>query len=55
MLMKCMQDSMANEADYVEPGLSCNAVRTTLDRELKGKRLDELSGSVLEAISQLTT
>ena len=46
---------MVNEVDYVELGLACYTVCTALDRGLKGKRLSELSGSVLEAISQLTT
>jgi len=46
---------MVNEADYVELGLACSNVCAALDRGLSGKRLDELSGSVLEAISQLTT
>ena len=46
---------MMNEDDYVELGLVCNAVCTTLDRGLKEKRLSELGGSVLDAISQLTT
>ena len=46
---------MANEMDYVELGLACNNVCAALDRGLKGKRLDELSGSVREAITQLTT
>ena len=49
-----MQGSMANEVDYVELGLACNTVCTALDQGLKGKRLSELGGSVLEAISQLT-
>ena len=46
---------MINEMDYVELGFACNAVCTALDRGLRGKRLNELSGSVLESISQLTT
>lgn len=46
---------MINEDDYVDLGLNCNTVCTALDRGLKGKRLSELGGSVLEAISQLTT
>jgi len=45
---------MINEEDYVDLGLACNAVCTTLDRGLKGKQLSELGGSVLDAISQLT-
>lgn len=49
------QESMANEQDCVDLGLSCADVCTALDRGLKGKRLDELSQSVLKAIQQLTT
>ena len=45
---------MANEDDYVDLGLTCNTVCAALDRGLKGKRLNELGGSVLDAISQLT-
>ena len=50
-----IQESIINEKDYVELGLSCAKVCKTLDRGLAGKRLDELSQSVLEAIQQLTT
>jgi len=46
---------MTNEDDYVELGLACNTVCTALDRGLKGKRLSELRGSAVDAISQLTT
>ena len=45
---------MINEDDYIDLGLTCNTVCNALDRGLKGKRLNELSGSVLDAISQLT-
>ena len=54
-LRESMQDSMINEADYVELGLACADVCTALDRGLNGKRLDELDNSVCEAINQLTT
>ena len=43
-----------NEQDCVELGLSCADVCKALDRGLKGRQLDELSPSVLEAIQQLT-
>ena len=43
-----------NERDCVEFGLSCADVCKALDRGLKGRRLDELSPSVLEAIQHLT-
>ena len=54
-LIKDTQDSMINEDDYVDLGFACNAVCAALDRGSKGKRLNELSGSVVDAISQLTT
>ena len=50
-----IQDSMVNETDYVELGLTCADVCRALDRGINGKRVDELSPSVLEAIGQLTT
>jgi len=46
---------MVNEVDYVELGLACADVCTALDRGLKGRKLDNLNNSVVEAISQLTT
>ena len=45
---------MINEEDYVDLGLACNSVCVALDRGLKEKRLSELGGSVVNAISQLT-
>lgn len=50
-----VQDSMINEEDYVDLGLACNAICTTLDQGLNGKRLSELSDSLVDTISQLTT
>ena len=41
------QDSMANRSDYVDLGLACAG--------MNGRRMDELSQSVFEAIEQLTT
>ena len=49
------QDSMVNKTDYVELGLACADVCRALDRGVNGRRLDELSQSVFEAIGQLTT
>ena len=49
------QDTMANDRDYVELGRACGEVCQALDRGLKGKRLDELTQSVLGAVGQLTT
>lgn len=52
--LKCAQDAMANQMDYVELGLDCANVCATLHRGLSGKRLDDLNSSVREAINQLT-
>jgi hypothetical protein len=49
-----VQDSMANKQDFVELGKSCGRVCQALDRGLNGRRSDELSRSVLEAIGELT-
>ena len=46
---------MVNKQDYVELGLFCADVCQTLERGLNGRRLDELSRSVLGAIENLTT
>ena len=46
---------MMNQVDYVELGLACAEVCTTLNRGLNGKKLSDLNNSVCEAISQLTT
>ena len=51
----CHQDSMVNKTDYVELGLACADVCRALDRGLGGRRIDELSQTVFEAIGQLTT
>ena len=48
------QESMVNEQDYVEIGLNCAGICTALDRGTTGKKLDDLSRSVCEAINQLT-
>ena len=50
-----LQESMINEQDCVDLGLSCADVCKALDRGLKGRRLEKLSQSVFEAIQQLTT
>ena len=50
-----IQDSMANEGDYVGLGLKCADICKALDRGVNGKQLDDLSPSVCEAINQLTT
>ena len=48
-----LQESMTNAQDCVDLGLSCADVCKALNRGLKGRRLNELSQSVLEAIQQL--
>ena len=53
--LTCGQDSMLNKTDYVELGLACADVCKALDRGMNGRRIDELSRSVFEAIGQLTT
>ena len=52
---ECTQDSMMNEEDYVDLGLACADVCRALDRGMSGRRVDEFSQSVFEAIGQLTT
>ena len=44
-----------NQVDYVDLGMACAEVCAVLDRGLKGKSLNDLNASVLEAIKQLTT
>jgi hypothetical protein len=53
--MESVQDSMANEEDWVELGLACAGICTALSRGLDGKLLRDLHDSVNEAIKQLTT
>jgi hypothetical protein len=45
---------MANELDYVELGLSCADICRALDRGMNGRKLDDLSQSICQAINQLT-
>jgi hypothetical protein len=45
---------MVNELDYVEIGLNCADICGALSRGMNGKKLDDLSQSVCEAINQLT-
>ena len=45
---------MGNKGDYVNLALDCADVCKALDRGLDGKRLNQLSESVREAIKQLT-
>lgn len=43
-----------NEMDYVELGLACADACRALDRGMNGRRVDQLSQSVFDAIGQLT-
>ena len=52
--LKCIQDVLVNQMDYVELGLACAEVCTALSRGLGEKKLAELNNSVCEAIKQLT-
>jgi len=45
---------MINKFDYVELGLACADVCQALHRGMDGRRAEELSRSVREAIEQLT-
>jgi len=45
---------MVDEVDYVELGLLCADICRALDRGTNGKKLNELSRSVCEAINLLT-
>src|SRR6266478_7562845 len=40
--LTCIQDSMANKADYVDLGLACADVCGALERGMNGKNLDDL-------------
>ena len=46
---------MANDQDYIDLGRSCGDVCQVLYRKLQGRRLDQLSQSILDAIGNLTT
>ncbi|KAF9785562.1 hypothetical protein BJ322DRAFT_1109000 [Thelephora terrestris] len=54
-LLTIVKKSMNNKQDYVELGLTCADLCKALNRGLNGKKSNELSQSVLEAIEQLTT
>ena len=49
-----LQDSVANKQDYLELGLNCADICTALVQGMDGKRPEDLSRSVCDAISQLT-
>ena len=44
---------MINEEEFVELGFICTSVCATLDRGSRGKPLNELGGSVADAVNQL--
>ena len=46
---------MINEAEYVELGLACAEVCKALNRGMNGKRPEDLSQSLREAVDKLTT
>jgi hypothetical protein len=46
---------MANDQDYVDLGEACGDVCQALYQKLKGRQLDQLNQSVLDAIGVLTT
>ena len=52
---KSLQDSVVDEQDYVELGLSCADVSQALERGLEGRQMNELSRPMLGAIEKLTT
>ena len=49
------QDTMANDQDYVDLGLSCADICKALERGMGDKKPNDLSKSVCDAINQLTT
>ena len=48
------QDTVINERDYVELGLSCADICQALKRGMGEKKLEDLNKSVRDAIDQLT-
>lgn len=46
---------MINQMEYIELGIACADVCSGLGRGMNGKKLDDLSQSVREAIVKLTT
>ena len=49
-----IQDTMGKEQEFIGLGLYCADVCKALERGLNGKRSEELSKSLREAIEQLT-
>ena len=48
------KNSTVDELDYVELGLFCGDIGRALDRGTNGKKMDDLSQSVYDAINGLT-
>ena len=48
-----VQDFMANKGDYVDLGLHCAEICKAIARGLNGKKLDNLSPSMCDAINLL--
>jgi hypothetical protein len=46
---------MANDEDYVDLGQACGDICQALYLRLKGRQLEQLNQSVLDAIGVLTT
>ena len=55
LLIRIVQDTMANDNDYTELGQACGEVCQALYERLKGRRSDELNQPVLGAIGTLTS
>lgn len=53
LLFTFTQDSMANDQDYVDIGLSCAGICEALGRGMNRKRLSDLSPSVHEVIKSV--
>ena len=50
-----MQDFTSNKTDYVDLGLACVEVCEALTRAMKGKKEDDLSPFMIEAVGLLET
>ena len=48
------QDTVVNEQDYVDLGLYCADICDALKRGMDGRKPEDLSKSVRDAINQLT-
>ena len=46
---------MLSEQDYIDLGVSCAKICKALERGMGEKKLDNLRGSVCDAINSLTT